>query len=101
MEARDSDPAIIPADKGYDSDPIRQDPVDRGAVPEIPTQRNRHIHCSIRRLASFRLWVRLFHAAQAFTQALTVAPQACDVANLPARRIEVGQPQLAFACLVL
>jgi hypothetical protein len=46
MEARDSDPAIMLGDKGYDSDLIRQDLRDRGAVPEIPTKRNRHVqHC--------------------------------------------------------
>jgi transposase len=49
MEARDSDPAIMLADKGYDSDPIRQDLRDRGAVPEIPTKRNRHIQHSVSR----------------------------------------------------
>jgi IS5 family transposase len=38
IEARDSDPAIMLADKGYDSDPIRQDLRDHGAVPEIPTK---------------------------------------------------------------
>ncbi len=49
MEARDSDPAIMLADKGYDSDPIRQDLRDRGAVPEIPTKRNRHSQHSVSR----------------------------------------------------
>jgi transposase len=49
MEARDSDPAIMLGDKGYDSDPIRQDLRDRGAVPEIPTKRNRHVQHSVRR----------------------------------------------------
>ncbi|WP_207623122.1 transposase [Falsiroseomonas algicola] len=39
MDVRGSDPAIMVADKGYDSDPIRQDLRDRGAVPEIPTKR--------------------------------------------------------------
>lgn len=37
------------ADKGYDSDPIRQDPRDRGAVPEIPAKRNRHVQHSVSR----------------------------------------------------
>ncbi len=49
MEARDSDPAIMLADKGYDSDQIRQDLRDRGAVPEIPTKRNRHVQHSVSR----------------------------------------------------
>jgi transposase len=49
MEARDSDPAIMLGDKGYDSDPIRQDLRDRGTVPEIPTKRNRHIQHSVSR----------------------------------------------------
>ncbi|MCS6803399.1 MAG: transposase [Acetobacteraceae bacterium] len=46
MEARYSDPAIMLGNKGYDSDPIRQDLRDRVAMPEIPTKRNRHVqHC--------------------------------------------------------
>jgi len=49
MDARDSDPAILLADKGYDSDPIRQDLRDRGAVPEIPTKRNRHVQHGVSR----------------------------------------------------
>jgi IS5 family transposase len=49
MEARDSDPAIMLGDKGYDSDPIRQDLRDRGTVPEIPTKRNRHVQHSVSR----------------------------------------------------
>ncbi len=38
MEQRDSDPGAMLADKGYDSDAIRQDLRDRGAAPEIPTK---------------------------------------------------------------
>ncbi len=49
MEVRDSDPAIMLTDKGYDSDPIRQDLRDRGTVPEIPTKRNRRIQHSVSR----------------------------------------------------
>ena len=49
MEARDSDPAIMLGDKGYDSDPIRQDLRDHGAVPEIPTKRNRQVQHSVSR----------------------------------------------------
>lgn len=46
-EPRDSDPGIAVADKGYDSDPVRQDLRDRGATPEIPTKRNRNIQHSV------------------------------------------------------
>ena len=49
MQARDSDPAIMLGDKGYDSDAIRQDLRDRGAVPEIPTKRNRRVQHSVNR----------------------------------------------------
>jgi len=49
IEMRDSDPAIMLGDRGYDSDPIRQDLRDRGAVPEIPTKRNRRIQHSVSR----------------------------------------------------
>ncbi|WP_333673511.1 transposase, partial [Elioraea tepidiphila] len=49
MAARDSDPAIMLADKGYDSDPIRRDLHDRGAVPEIATRRNRRVQHSVSR----------------------------------------------------
>jgi transposase len=49
MAARDSDPAIMLGGKGYDSDPIRQDLRDRGAVPELPTRRNRHVQHSVSR----------------------------------------------------
>lgn len=47
MEVRDSDPAIMLGDKGYDSDSLRRDLRDRGAVPEIPTKRNRHVRHSV------------------------------------------------------
>jgi IS5 family transposase len=43
MEQRDSDPGALPADKGYDSDAVRQDLRDRGASPEIPAKRNRTV----------------------------------------------------------
>jgi transposase len=49
MEVRDSDSAIMLGDKGHESDPIRQDLRDRGAVPEIPTKRNRHVQRSVSR----------------------------------------------------
>lgn len=47
MEQRDSDPGAMLADKGYDSDAIRQDLRDRGAAPEIPTKRNRKVQHSV------------------------------------------------------
>ncbi|MFN6953775.1 MAG: transposase [Acetobacteraceae bacterium] len=70
MAARDSDPAITLGDKGYDSDPItalralppgRRDLRDRGAVPEIPTKRNRHVqHCVSRPLYALRSRIECF-----------------------------------------
>ena len=47
MEQRDSDPGAMLADKGYDSDAIRQDLRDRGTAPEIPTKRNRTVQYSV------------------------------------------------------
>ncbi|PHK93362.1 hypothetical protein CR162_18920, partial [Pseudoroseomonas rhizosphaerae] len=49
MEERDSDPGILLADRGYDSDAMRQDMRDRGGQPEIPTKRNRRIQHSVQR----------------------------------------------------
>ena len=49
MDERDSDPGILLADRGYDSDAIRQDAWDRGAQPEIPTKRNRLAQYSVNR----------------------------------------------------
>jgi len=60
-EARDSDPAIMLGDKGYDNAPIRQDLRDRGAVPEIPTMRNRRVqHCVSRSLYALRSRIECF-----------------------------------------
>jgi transposase len=47
MEQRDSDLGALLADKGYDSDAIRQDLSDRGASPEIPTKSNRIVKYSV------------------------------------------------------
>lgn len=47
MEQRDSDPGAFWADKGYDSDALRQDLRDRGATPAIPTKRNRKVQHSV------------------------------------------------------
>ncbi|MFT8246839.1 transposase [Roseomonas sp. BN140053] len=41
MDERDSDPGILLADRGYDSDAIRQDVRDRGGQPEIPPRLDR------------------------------------------------------------
>jgi transposase len=49
MTERDSDPGVLLADKGYDSDAIRQDARDRGATPEIPTKRSRSVQHSVDR----------------------------------------------------
>ena len=38
MEQRDSDPGAMLADKGYDSDAIRQDLRDRGTAPGLLTR---------------------------------------------------------------
>jgi hypothetical protein len=48
MEQRDSDPGALLADKGYDSNVIRQDLRDPGASPEIPTKRNRTVQQTYR-----------------------------------------------------
>lgn len=47
MAERDSDPDILLGDRGYDSDPIRDDVRARGGRPEIPTKRNRLIQHSV------------------------------------------------------
>ena len=49
MDQCDSDPGILLADRGYDSDAVRQDIRDRGGQPEIPTKRNRRVHHSVQR----------------------------------------------------
>ena len=61
MEDRDSDPGVLLADRGYDSDAIRQDARDRGALPEIPTKRNLRVQHSVgRRLYAPRNRVERF-----------------------------------------
>jgi transposase len=47
MEQRGSDPGVLLAEKGYDSDAIRQDMRDRGASPEIPTKRHRKVQHTV------------------------------------------------------
>jgi transposase len=60
MEQRDSDPGALLADKGYDSDAIRQDLRDRGAAPEIPTKRNRIVQYSVDKVL-YALRARIEH----------------------------------------
>ncbi len=60
MEQRDSDPGALLADKGYDSDAIRQDLRDRGASPEIPTKSNRTEQYSVDK-ALYALRARVEH----------------------------------------
>lgn len=49
MDERDSNPGVLLADRGYDSDEVRRDARDRGATPEIPTRRNRRVQHSVDR----------------------------------------------------
>src|SRR6202041_832931 len=42
MAEHDADPEVMLADKGYDSDAIREEVRARGGTPEIPTKKNRH-----------------------------------------------------------
>ncbi len=61
MDERDSDPGAMLADKGYDSDAIRQDLRDRGAAAEIPTKRNRKVqHTVSKRLYKLRSRIECF-----------------------------------------
>ena len=48
---RDSDPGTMLADKGYDSDAIRQDLRDSGATPKIPTRSNRKVQVRDQQIA--------------------------------------------------
>ena len=43
MEEIDDDPEQLLGDKGYDSDAVRQDAVERGTQALIPTKRNRKV----------------------------------------------------------
>ena len=61
MDERDSDPGVMLADKGYDSEAIRQDLRDRGAAAEIPTRRNRTVqHTVNKRLYALRSRIECF-----------------------------------------
>ncbi len=60
MAQRDSDPGALLADKGYDSNVIRQDLRDCGASPEIPTKRNRTVQYAVNK-AVYALRARVEH----------------------------------------
>ena len=49
MTEHDADPEVMLADKGYDSDAIRDEVRARGGTPEIPTKKNRHIQHIVNR----------------------------------------------------
>jgi transposase len=49
MAEHDVDPEVLLADRGYDSDPIREDIRARGGIPEIPTKKNRRVQHSVNR----------------------------------------------------
>ena len=47
MDEHTADPDVLLADRGYDSDAIRDDVRARGGTPEIPTKRNRRVQHSV------------------------------------------------------
>ena len=49
MAAHDVNPETLLADKGYDSDAIRDDVRARGGTAEIPTKRNRKVQHTVNR----------------------------------------------------
>ncbi len=49
MGEHDVDPDVLLADRGYDSDAIRDDVRTRGGSPQIPTKRNRRVQHSVDR----------------------------------------------------
>ncbi len=61
MGERESDPGVLLGDRGYDSDAIRRDARDRGAMPEIPPRRHRKVQHSVdRRLYALRGRIECF-----------------------------------------
>jgi transposase len=74
MEQRDSDPGALLADKGYDSDAIRQDLKDRGAAPEIPTKRNRIVQYSVDKVL-YALRGRIEHCIGRLKEQRRIAPR--------------------------
>ena len=49
MAEHDADPEVMLADKGYDSDAIRDDVRARGGTPEIPTKKSRRVQHTVNR----------------------------------------------------
>ena len=49
MAEHDTNPDLMLADRGYDSDAIREDLRARGAAPEIPTRSSRRVQHSVDR----------------------------------------------------
>jgi IS5 family transposase len=49
MAERNADPKVMLADKGYDSDAIRNEVRARGVTPEIPIKKNRHVQYTVNR----------------------------------------------------
>ena len=49
MAEHDANPKVMLADKGYDSDAIRDEVRARGGTPEIPTKKNRHVQHTVDR----------------------------------------------------
>jgi len=47
MAEQDTDPEVWLADRGYDSDAIREDVRARGGTPERPTKKNRRMQHSV------------------------------------------------------
>jgi transposase len=61
MAELESDPGAMLGDRGYDSDPVRQDLRDRGATPEIPTKRNRKVQYTVnKRIYALRARIECF-----------------------------------------
>jgi transposase len=72
MAERDSDPGALLADKGYDSDAIRQDLRDRGAMAAIPTKRKRKVRVSVDK-ALYALRARVEHCIGHLTEMRRIA----------------------------
>ncbi len=49
MAEHEVNPKVLLADRGYDSDAIREDVLARGALPAIPTKKNRRVQHSVNR----------------------------------------------------
>ncbi len=49
MAEHEANPEVLLADRGYDSDAIRDDVRSRGGEPQIPTKKNRTIQHSVNR----------------------------------------------------